>query len=204
MIENELIALWQSSPKHEQIKFERSKLMLEVQDKLDSFDRAVKRRDWIEIGAAIFIVVPLFAYETYRQPNYLTKFGAIWIIMYCFYVTYRLLKAKKNKPQENCSYLEYLKQSKGYLEKQKNLLQNVTYWYILPALIGAIIMLTGMSDLLNKSWQEIIRIKKLWKMLPIMILITVFIDQINKRAVKKELLPRIKKVNELIHLMEEK
>lgn len=204
MMEDELIALWQSSPKHERIKFEKSRLMLEVQSSLNRFNKAINRRDYIEIGGAIFLVIPLFAYEAYRQPNYITKLGALWIILYCLFVIYKLLKAKRKKPTENCSYLEYLKQSKHHLERQKNLLDNVSYWYILPALIGALIMLTGMSDLVNKTWQEIIRIKRLWKVLPAMAFITVFIHLLNKWSVKKQIVPRINRVEELIRLMEDK
>jgi len=202
MIENELIALWQSSPKHERIKFEKSKLMLDVQSKLDSFDRAVNRRDFLEIGTAI-VIIPLFAYQVYNQPNYLAKFGATWIVVYVVYVIYRLLDAKKNKPKEVSSYLEYLKQCKKYLERQKKLLDSVLYWYVLPCLMGCAIMMTGMLDLLNKSWYEIIRMMKVWIAVSSFTIIGVFVPRLNKRAVKKELLPRIKKVNELIRLMEE-
>jgi len=202
MIENELIALWQSSPKHERIKFEKSKLMLDVQSKLDSFDRAVNRRDFLEIGTAI-VIIPLFAYQVYNQPNYLAKFGATWIVVYVVYVIYRLLDAKKNKPKEMSSYLEYLKQCKKYLERQKKLLDSVLYWYVLPCLMGCAIMMTGMLDLLNTSWYEIIRMRKVWIAVSSFTIIGVFVPRLNKRAVKKELLPRIKKVNELIRLMEE-
>ena len=176
--------------------------MLDVQSKLDSFDRGVKRRDWIEIGAAI-IVIPLFSYEVYRQPNYLAKFGAIWIVVYVLYVIYRLLNVKKNKPEALQSYLEYLKQSKEYLEKQKRLIDRVLYWYILPGLMGAFVMMIGILDLPSKSWQEIIRIEKIWKALAVFAFISLFIYLLNKWSIKKEFIPRIKKVNELIDLMEE-
>jgi len=202
MIEEELFRIWQSSPNHERIKFERSKLMLEVQSKLDSFDRAVKRRDWIEMGAA-GIMIPIFAYETYRQPNFLAKIGAFWIILYLAFVVFKLLNTKTTKPKEVGSYLEYLKQNKTYLEGQRNMLDTVLYWYILPALIGALIMMTGILDLFAKSWREIIGMKKLWMALPVFSGISVFILWINKRAVKKELNPRIEKVDELLKLLDQ-
>ena len=204
MIEDELIVLWQSSPKHEQIKFEKSRLILEVQSSLDRFDKAVNRRDYIEIGAAIFVVIPLFVYEIYRQPNYVAKLGALWIIIYCFYVIYKLLVAKKSKPEESGSYIDYLKQSKTYLERQKNLLDNIVYWYILPSLPGVVIMVTGILELYRKSWKEIVGVKHLWLLLLLIVAITIFGYLLNKRAVKKGIMPRIKKMDELISLMEEK
>lgn len=202
MIEDELIVLWQSSPKHEQIKFEKSRLMLEVQSSLDRFDKAVNRRDYIEIGAAIFVAIPLFAYQIYHQSNYVAKLGALWIVMYCFYVIYKLLVAKKSKPEESDSYINYLKQSKTYLERQRNLLENIIYWYILPSLPGVVIMVTGMLELYRKSWQEIIGIKHLWILSLLIVVTTISAYVINKRAVKRQINPRIKKLDELIHLME--
>ncbi|WP_431121431.1 hypothetical protein [Flagellimonas flava] len=203
MIENELIQIWQSSPKHERIKFEKSKLMLDVQSSLDRLDRAIRFRDFIEIGAAIFVVIPIFGYQIYNQPNILAKFGAVWIVVYCLYVIYKLLNVKKSKPEESGSYMEYLKQSKTYLERQKSLLDSVVYWYILPSLPGVIIMVTGILELYRKSWKEVIGIKHLWILLLLIIAITIFAYLMNKRAVKKELVPRLKKVDELIRLMEE-
>ena len=204
MMEDELIALWQSSPRHEQIKFEKSRLILEVQSSLDKFNKAIYRRDFIEIGAAIFIVIPVFTYEAYRQPNSLTKLGAIWIVIYCFFVIYKLLKVKRRKPKDSDSYLDYLKKSKTYLEKQKNLLNKVILWYILPSLPGVIIMVTGLQELYLKSWKEIMGIKHLWILLLLVIATTIFAYFINKRAVKKELIPRLKTIEGLIRLMEGK
>ncbi|MEM9648535.1 MAG: hypothetical protein AAF969_08640 [Bacteroidota bacterium] len=202
MIENELIQIWQSSPKHERIKFEKSKLMLDVQSKLNSFDRAVKRRDFIEIGVAL-VMIPFFLYQVYKQPNALAKFGAICIVAYILFVVYKLLKVKKEKPSESSSYLEYLKESKSYLEKQMRLIDTVLYWYILPGLIGCTIMMVGILDLVNKPWQEIIRIKKIWMALSIFTAVGVFTFWLNKRGVKKEFIPRLEKVDKLIRLMEE-
>ncbi|WP_420399893.1 hypothetical protein [Flagellimonas sp.] len=202
MIEDELIQIWQSSPKHERIKFEKSRLLLDVQNRLDSFDRAVKIRDTVEISVAI-LMTPLFLYQVYRQPNVLAKIGAIWIVAYILFVVYKLLKVKKEKPSEATSYLEYLKQSKIYLEKQKRLIESVLYWYILPGLMGCTIFLIGSLDLLNKTWQEIIKIKKVWVGLSAFTGVGAFTYWLNKRGVKKEFIPRLKKVDELIRLMEE-
>lgn len=200
MIENELIQIWQSSPKHEQIKFEKSKLMIEVQSCLDDFDKGIKRRDWLEIGAAI-ITIPIFAFQAYKQPNTLAKVGAVWIVLYIFFVIYKLLKAKKSKPNTVDTYLAYLNQSKAYLQTQKSLLDGALYWYILPCLIGVFIMKIGVLDLFNKSWKEIIRIKMVWISLSVITVTGVFANQLNKWVVKKQITPRLKKVNELIRLL---
>ncbi|MEX0315429.1 MAG: hypothetical protein AB3N18_14730 [Allomuricauda sp.] len=201
MIENELIALWQSSPNHERIKFEKSRFMLDVQSSLERFDRAIKYRDLMEIGAAI-TMIPFFAYQAYRLPNMLSKIGAIMIVIWCAYVIYRLLKVKKTKPNEVDSYLEYLKQNKEYLEKQKKLLEKVLYWYILPCLTGCVMIMIGTLNLFGKPFPLVAKMAVVWICSLIFIAVGVCVYLLNKRAVKKEFLPRIKKVNELISLME--
>ena len=201
MMEDELIALWQSSPKHEQIKFEKSRLMLEVQASMNRFDKAIRFRDWLEIGMAL-VLLPLFSYQVYVQPNYLAKFAAIWIVLVIVFIVYKLLRARKNKPSEEDSYLEYLKKERVYITKQKSLLENVLYWAVIPMLVGFFSFLAGSLGVFNKSWQEVIRIKKVWIGLLAGIATTVSIPLLNKWSVKREINPRIKKLDELIHLME--
>jgi len=201
MIEDELIALWQSSPKHEQIKFEKSRLMLEVQASMNRFDKAIKFRDWLEIGAAL-VLLPLFSYQVYVQPNYLAKFAAVWVVLVIAFLVYKLLSARKNEPSEVDSYLEYLKKERVYLIKQKSLLENVLYWGVIPILVGFFSFLAGSLDVFNKSWHEVIRIKKVWIGLLAAIATAVTIPLLNKWSVKRGISPRIKKLDELIHLME--
>jgi hypothetical protein len=201
MMEDELIALWQSSPKHEQIKFEKSRLMLELQASMNRFDMAIKFRDWLEIGTAL-VLLPIISYQVYVQPNYLAKFAALWIVLVIVFLVHKLLRARKNKPSEVDSYLEYLKNERVYLIKQKNLLENVLYWAVIPILVGFFSFLAGSLGVFNKSWQEVIRIKKVWIGLIAAIATTVTIPLLNKWSVKREINPRIKKLDELIHLME--
>nr|WP_299068573.1 hypothetical protein [uncultured Allomuricauda sp.] len=202
MIENELIALWQSSPKHERIKFEKSKLMLDVQSSLDRFDKTTRFWDFTEIGLAA-MMVPFFAYQAYRLPNTLAKSGAILIAIWCLCVIYNVLKLKKTKPREANSYLEYLKQGRKYIQNHISLSNTLLYYYVLPCLIGVVMIMIGKLDLLAKSWSQIANTKMVWISVSVFILIGVFANQLNKWVVKKEFLSRLKKVDKLIRLMEE-
>ena len=200
-MEDELIALWQSSPKHEQIKFEKSRLMLEVQASMNRFDKAIKFRDWLEIGTAL-VLLPLFSYQVYVQPIYLAKLAALWTVLVIVFIVYKLIMARKNKPSKVDSYLEHLKKERVYLIKQKTLLENVLYWAVIPMLVGFFSFLAGSLGVFNKSWQEVTRIKKVWIALLAAIATTVTIPLLNKWSVKREINPRIKKLDELIHRME--
>ena len=48
MIEDELVKIWQSSPNQERVKFEKSRLMIDVQSSLDRLHRFVKYRDLMD------------------------------------------------------------------------------------------------------------------------------------------------------------
>ncbi len=201
-MENELIAIWQSSPNHERIKFEKSRFMLEVQSSLDKFKKTTGYWDFMEIGIAA-IMIPFFAYQAYRLPSILSKFGAILIAIWLTCVIYTALKLKKAKPHEGDSYIDYLRQCMEYLERHKILSRKLMLWYVFPCLIGVAMIVVGQLDLLNKSWEQIIDTRMVWITLLIFMAIVVFAHQTNKWVVKKEFTPRLKKVGELIRSMEE-
>ena len=168
---------------------------------MDSFNRGVKRRDLIEISTAI-IMSPIFAYLAYWLPNVLAKIGAGLIAIWCLYVIYKLLRVKRTRPIESNSYLEYIKESKEYLERQKGLLDKIIYWYILPGLMGCVMVMIGQLDLFSMPWQSVLKNKIMWRSLSVFIGVGVFTYWLNKKAIKKEFIPRLKKVDELIYLME--
>ncbi len=97
MIEEELIKIWQSSPNQERVKFEKSRLMIDVQSSMDHFHRKIKYRDLRE-QIAVAIIIPVFAYYAYSIPHLLSKVASVLIIGYALFVAIRIKKAKKHKP----------------------------------------------------------------------------------------------------------
>lgn len=194
MIEEELIKIWQSSPNQERVKFERSRLMLDLQSSLDDFNKKVKYRDWRE-QLAVAIIIPAFAYSAYAIPFLLTKIASVLIIGYGIFVVLRLRSAKKHKPGAFTeTYLDYLHKTRNYLLVQKQLLDSVLYWYILPGMTLTMLFTLGfgITD----------RLKPILKMAAINVALAVATYFLNKSAVKKEIVPRLAKVDELIALME--
>src|SRR5579885_1868435 len=97
MMEDELIKIWQSSPNSERIKFEKSRLMMDVQSSLDDFNKKVKHRDLREL-IAFAIAAPVFAYYIYSVPFVLTKIASALILVWGVFVVLRLRNAKKLQP----------------------------------------------------------------------------------------------------------
>lgn len=194
MMEEELIKIWQSSPNQERIKYEKSRLMLEVHASLDKFHKAVKYRDLRE-QIAVAVIVPFFAVGAFILPGTVSKIACVLIIAWAFYVLYRLREAKKSNPGAfSDTYLDYLYRTREYLHVQKHLLDNVMYWYILPAMFLTMLFTVGfgIAD----------RIRPIVKMAVLNIGLAVATYILNKRAVAKQIMPRLNKVNELIQVME--
>lgn len=196
MMEDELVKIWHSSPNVEQIKFEKSRLMLDVQSGIDRVNRQIKFRDAIEIGTAIVIVVPAFTYTAFQMPNIVTKIGCVFIILWCFYLVYRLRSARSHRSGAfTDNYTEYLHKTREHLLVQKRLLNTVLWWYVLPAQTGVTLFSLGISlDMGN--YNALIKMELLGLALGVA---TIFM---NQQAVKKTLKPRLEKIDELIGVME--
>ncbi len=197
MIEDELIKIWQSSSNQERIKFEKSKLMIELQS---SLNRLHKWWNYIELSETILAVfgVLVSIFLLFKIPFILTKM-AIALIMICavyLIIKYQRIKKFKHSDLEE-NYLNYLKKNKEYLLVQKKFLKTYFYWGILP--VFPIMILFNIS---------------IWNKIPenfIIGLIFINIATIgigvygyftNKKRVKKEITPRISRVNELINKLE--
>jgi hypothetical protein len=195
MIEDELVRIWQSSPNQERVKFEKSRLMIEVQSSMDHFHKQVKYRDLRE-QIAVIIVIPFFAYAAYSIPHLLTKLASVLIIGWAVYVFFRLRNAKKHKPGAFTeTYIEYLYKTRAYLQIQKQLMDSVVYWYILPGMLLVILFLMGFIGIPGKA-RGIMKVSIANALLAV---VTYFL---NKRSVKRQIMPRLEKVDQLIKVME--
>ena len=193
-MEEELIKIWQSSPNQERIKFEKSRLMIDVQSSMGDFHKKIKYRDLRE-QLAVLLIIPAFAYSAYAIPHLLTKVASVLIIGYGLFVAIRLRNAKKHKPGAFTeTYLEYLHKTKDYLLIQKQLMDSVLYWYILPGMTLTMLFFLGfgITD----------RLKPILKMGLGNIALAVATYYLNKGAVKKEIIPRLEKVDELMGVLE--
>lgn len=195
MIEDELIKIWQSSSNQERIKFEKSKLMIELQSSLKRLDRWWKYMGLSEIILAVFGVL-LSTLLVIKIPFILTKIALVLMIICAVYVIIKYQVVKKYQPcnLEN-DYLNYLKKNGEYLQAQKKFLKTYFYWGILP--VYPIVVLFTIS---------------VWEKVPIYLIVLINVATIgigvygyflNKKRAKKEITPRISKINELINQLEQ-
>jgi len=195
MIEDELIKIWQSSSNQERIKFEKSKLMIELQSSLKRLD---KWWNYIELSETVLAVfgVLLSTFLLFKIPFILTKIALALMIICAVYLIIKYRGVKKFHPSnlEN-NYLNYLKKNREYLQAQKKFLKTYFYWGILP--VYPIMLLFTIS---------------VWEKVPIHLIVLINVAAIgigiygyflNKKRVEREIIPRISGINELINQLEQ-
>lgn len=196
MIEDELIKIWQSSSNQERVKFEKSKLMIELQSSLDNLNKWWKFAVRVEVVAA-FIAIPTFAFITYWIPFTTSKIASVLIIIYVVFVITRLTSIKKLKPMDlEENYLMYLKKSKKYLEAQGRLIETYKYWGALPLYPIIFLFVFDFWEIPSKRVLIVILFLN-------MVGMHIYAYIIQKRKVKKEIKPRIKRLDEVIQSLKE-
>ncbi len=173
--------------------------MLEMESSLDRFQKSLKYRDLVEFLNAI-IVIPIFAYLTYSLPHILSKIGCLLIVLCIIYVVIKLKNLNKYKPNTlTDSYIDYLYQYKNYLSLQKKMRETAPYWYLLPLVTGVTLFILGV--IANHDTRISPRIIII--ICTIIIGCVIFICFYNAWIIKKQYIPRLKKMEELIKTMEE-
>lgn len=209
MLEHELKDIWKNTPQTDNISFNSSQLMNDLNDKVSRLEKIIPARDLREISASVFGIL-LFGYFAYEIPFLLTKivsiFGMIWFV----YVIYRLKNIQKHKlPTDlTLSLRDQLENQKENMLQQARLLDTVLYWYVLPPFLMNILFVVGLGDPAEYGWSHLFA-----KVLPLSInmkiitlvgiaLFNLFTLWINKRAVKKEIKPVIKEIERVINELE--
>lgn len=196
-MEEELIKIWQSSPNQERVKFEKSRLMLEVESHVVRFYKQIKNRDRMDM-ITIAPMVPVFTIYIFIVPSILSKIALGCFVLWVIYMLIRMRKAKRNRMDNfTGTYLEYLLNTRQMLLQQKQIRDAVLNTSIIPFTIFASLFLIGFIK---------------WDTVPIrgiVSLIVVFVSSavlhfFNKWTIKNEILPRLTKIDELINVMEKR
>lgn len=195
MIESELTKIWQSSPNLERVKFDKSRLMLEVQSSIDQFHRKIKFRDIREQTIAL-IMMPVFLYVAFTVPYIISKVASVLIVALAVSLVVRLRAAKKYKPAEVTeSYLSYLFNTRTYLQHQQRMLESVHLWFLLPSMTFVFLFLFGQFGVPGKSMAILEG-----SIANVVAHVVVFI--IARLDVQRQFTSRLEKVNKLIKVME--
>jgi hypothetical protein len=197
MTEEELIKIWQSSPNRERVKFEKSRLMAEMQASLGRVHGLIKFANR-RATMATWIVVPVFTFYIFIVPFTLSKIASGLAVLLALNAFMRFRKAKKNEPKDlTGTYLEYLHKTKIFLLVQKQLTDTALYWSNIPGISVCILFFIGFIESPLFTTTGIIAL------CVGCIAIGIILYFLNKWWVAIHITPNLKKVDELIKAMEE-
>ena len=165
-----------------------------LEKETSKMDKAVKRRDFLEIGIAICLI-PVWAWKLFCSASVIQSVGLLGAIVACIYIPYKLLKAKQVDAAIEDSVLAHLVVEKSKLENQKKLLESIAVWYISPFLM-AIILITAGANIDEMGIPQISEQLVIYYGFCALLVVGIYL--LNKRAVKKQITPLIDKVNQQV------
>ncbi len=90
MLEHELKEVWKNTSQTDNIHFNSSQLMNDLNNKMSRLEKIIRIRDIREISASVFGIL-LFGYFAYEIPFLLTKIASVFGMIWFLYVIYRLI-----------------------------------------------------------------------------------------------------------------
>ena len=196
MIEDELIKIWQASSNQERIKFEKSKLMLELDSSLERFQSWWKNMERVNVVSG-WVTVLGFIPAIIWVPYTSMKISSALIMVWAIYIGTRGKSVRKFKPSDlEESYLIYLEKTKTYLLAQKRFFETSLNWRVLTILPVYILFFTGIW---NKPLARYVGVISFFALAGILI----YAYYKNKRIVTNKINPRIARVDELVKKLKE-
>ncbi len=209
MIEQELKNIWTNENVSNQISIDTSELKKELSHKINRIQQNVKRRDLMEVLAAFFGIA-IFGYMLYLVPFMIMKLSCLLGVLWFVFIVYKFRKSSNQKEIDlSLPLVSQLKQQKKMLLEQIALLNSSVYWYVLPPFIVSVLFIIGLEIPSDQDWNTfmvkgIVPVLTLIKIIAIGLMTVFFgvIFWINKRAVKKELIPILKDVEKIENELE--
>ena len=202
MLEQELKEIWKNSSSEERIKFDLSILIIEVNEKMNKLEKAIRKRDTVDLITSI-VSIPLFGYMAYTVPFPITKIGIILaMIGFVWIIIKRRNHQKLKSPiSPDMSFRDQLKSQKSRLRNEVRLLDTVLYWFLIPGFIPYTISILGLGDPAAYGWSnaiidQILPLPFIYKLGYLFFALVVFaaIYWANKRVIKKTLKPMIQDI----------
>jgi hypothetical protein len=162
---------------------DRFKELLSVaQQKYSKLERTVYWRDLREIAAAMFVMVAFAAgWPAFYRKSLVAAAGAGILILAPPFIVYMLIRARRPIALPlDASVLDCSRQRLTWLDRQIQLLQTVAYWYVAPIFVGIVLFDWGLARGHWLFFSAHVATSALF---------CLFVIFLNRRAVRKQLLP---------------
>ena len=136
---SKLCDLWQQTP-DESPRFTPEQL----RGRISKFERTIGRRNLVEYIAAALVIV-LFAYYCWIFPTLLLRLGCVLLILGTAFVVYQLhRRASARHAPADMGLRNCIDFQRSELARQRDALNAVWSWYLLPFVPGMAVFLLGL------------------------------------------------------------
>ena len=205
MLVQELKDIWNNASQTAEIAIETSQLVDELNTKINSIQKNIRRRDRIEISASI-IGILIFGFLLFAIPFPITKVACGIAIAWFVFVIFKFRKSKTQniKTDFSISLSEQLNHQKVMMVKQAKLLDSALYWYAIPPFIMNFIFILGLENPVDYNWtnniaESLLPLTSNIKTITLigLALFYAFTFWVNKRALNKDVNPIIKSIEKM-------
>lgn len=205
MLEQELKDIWNNASRTTEISIETSQLVDELNTKINSIQKSIRRRDSIEISASI-IGILFFGFLIFEIPFPITKVACGLAIVWFVFVILKFRKSKTQNIKTDFSLVltEQLNHQKYMMTQQAKLLDSALYWYAIPPFIMNFIFILGLENPTDYNWTNSIAESLLPLTLNLKIITLIglalfyaFTFWVNKKALNKDVNPIIKSIDKM-------
>jgi protein-S-isoprenylcysteine O-methyltransferase Ste14 len=120
-------------------------LAARVLAQMSTFSSKILRRDWIETAAAALVVLVFAFFLQVDGFPWISKLGMVVSIVGCLEVVAVLhwTRRRGGRPRYDLPLAEFCAAEVDRVDRQIWLLRNVSWWYTIPLLLGACIVVLG-------------------------------------------------------------
>jgi len=194
---------WQQEHR-EQAKQPINDLAAEAVTHADKLEATLKRRDWIETAAALFVIVFFGATLLPSWAPVVMKVGAVIIVLDCVGVIALLYWARRGntKPTRNLPLAAFCEAEIHRIDSQIWLLRHVNWWYTGPLMVGVFVFLYGIVASVPRLPPQYMYVF-LAGVAVCLLAVMAIIYRMNQRAVVNELLPVRWGLNEVLKTLQD-
>jgi hypothetical protein len=127
--------IWQTQPTEAE-----SMSLDDIRAKAVRFQKTIKRRNWREY-AAIVLVIYMFGQHLWTHPTPISRLGNVLVILGSLFVGYQLhRRGTAGDISPALPGPDYMAAYRSEMLRQRDLLQSVLTWYLLPLVPGMVVL----------------------------------------------------------------
>ncbi len=191
--------------RHNELAQDRfDELASEVVARTAKLEAAILRRDLLETLAAVVVVMFFGVFLWFDSVPALMKIGIVIIMLGVIEIVAVLswTRRRDDRPSHDAPLLDYCKAEKARVDRQIQLVRNVTWWYSGPILLGCCVMMYGLLSSVPEL-SRLIFYGFLASFYACFLAAGIIIHRGNSRSARKDFIPIRDELAELVRSLED-